>query len=127
MRTNHELGQIYRKPGQNKAYRRTMSSDKLLGKLMRADKAKVTDEIWDEERIQSFLNKPAMGQEPEHYSQLLFAYRSMRPEDFGRFIKAFVAGGGDVNAKSKDGLTLAQVIKDHQKSAAFTSILQQHN
>ena len=104
-----------------------MSSDKLLGKLMRADKAKVTDEIWDEQRIQSFLNKPAMGQEPKHYSQLLFAYRSMRPEDFERFIKAFVAGGGDVNAKSKDGLTLAQVIKSHQKSAAFTSILQQHN
>ena len=127
MRTNHQLSQIYRKPRQNKARRRTMCSDKLPGRLMRADKAKVTDEIWDEQRIQSFLNKPAMGQEPKHYSQLLFAYRSMRPEDFERFIKAFVAGGGDVNAKSKDGLTLAQVIKSHQKSAAFTSILQQHS
>ena len=127
MRTNHQLGQIYRKPGQNKACRRTIVRDKLLGKLMRADKAKVTDEIWDEQRIQSFLNKPAMGQEPKHYSQLLFAYRSMRPEDFERFIKAFVAGGGDVNAKSKDGLTLAQVITSHQKSAAFTRILQLHS
>ena len=104
-----------------------MASSKLLGKLMRADKAKVTDEVWDEQRIQSFLNKPAMGKEPEHYSQLLFAYRSMRPEDFERFIKAFIAGGGDVNAKSKDGLTLAQVIKTHGKSAAFTSILEQHS
>ena len=85
MRTNHELGQIYRKPGQNKACRRTMSSDKLLGKLMRADKAKVTDEIWDEERIQSFLNKPAMGQEPEHYSQLLFAYQEYATRGFWTF------------------------------------------
>ena len=127
MRTNHQLGQIYRKPGQNKACRRTMSSDKLIGKLMRADKAKVTDEIWDEQRIQSFLNKPAMGQEPKHYSQLLFAYRSMRAEDFERFVKAFVAGGGNVNAKNRDGLTLVQVIKSHQKSAAFTSILQLHS
>ena len=44
------------KPGQNKAYRRTMSSDKLPE--IDARKAKVTNEIWDEERIQSFLNKP---------------------------------------------------------------------
>ena len=47
-------------------------------RVMRADKAKVINEIWDDARIDSFLNKGPMGDEPAGFSQLLFAYRSMR-------------------------------------------------
>ena len=48
---------------------------------MRPDKTKVVDEIWDDERIDSFLSKQPMGDEPAEFSLLLNAYRSMRPAD----------------------------------------------
>ena len=81
---------------------------------MRADKAKVVDEIWDEARIESFLNKGPMGDEPEQFSCLLNAYRGMRSEDFARFLEQFKARGGDANAQSKDGRTLLEIIEAHE-------------
>lgn len=94
---------------------------------MRADKAKVIDEVWDDERIRSFLDKPAMGQEPKPYSQLLFAYRSMRAEDFARFVDAFVEAGGDPRARNKEGLSLHEVIATHTRAKDFLAILQQYS
>ena len=90
---------------------------------MRPDKAKVVDEIWDEARIDSFLDKNPMGDESTEYSTLLNAYRSMRPEDFARFIAKFRARGGSIDAKSSDGRTLSQVIAKHEKAAPFQEIL----
>jgi hypothetical protein len=90
---------------------------------MRPDKAKVVDEIWDEARIDSFLDKKAMGDESAEFSTLLNAYRSMRAADFARFIEKFKAQGGSVDAKDKDGRTLAQVIAKHEKATPFKEIL----
>ena len=91
---------------------------------MRADKEKVVDEVWDDARISSFLDKGPMGGEPLEFSQLLHAYRSMRPSDFGRFLDRFKANGGDVNAKSNDGRTLLEIIEHHDKSQEFKELLQ---
>lgn len=93
---------------------------------MRADKTKITDEVWDAERIRGFLNKRAMGQESEQFSQLLFAYRSMRAEDFARFVAVFVEAGGDVKARSKQGLSLQEMISTHTQAAAFVRTLQRY-
>ncbi len=90
---------------------------------MRPDKAKVVDEIWDDERIDSFLGKAPMGGENAEFSTLLNAYRSMRAEDFGRFLAKFKANGGSVDAKSQDGRTLAQFIETHAKAAPFRDLL----
>jgi hypothetical protein len=90
---------------------------------MRPDKAKVVDEIWDDARIDSFLDKGAMGSEPAEFSILLNAYRSMRAEDFARFIDKFTARGGNVNAQDKRGRTLLETIANHDKAAAFKEIL----
>ncbi len=92
---------------------------------MRPDKAKVVDEVWDDARIESFLDKGAMGVEDAEFSQLLHAYRSMRVDDFQRFISKFKARGGRVDAADRQGRTLAQVIAKHSKAAAFIDILQQ--
>ena len=91
---------------------------------MRADKAKVVDEVWDDARIESFLDKGPMGSEPEQFSQLLHAYRSMRPDDFARFLAAFAARGGDKHAQGNDGRTLLQVIERHEKASEFKELLQ---
>lgn len=91
---------------------------------MRADKAKVVDEVWDDARIESFLGKGPMGAETAEFSVLLHAYRSMRAEDFARFLHRFKAQGRDVNAAGRDGRTLLQVISTHSKSAEFVKLLQ---
>ena len=89
---------------------------------MRADKAKVINEIWDDARIDSFLNKEPMGDEPAGFSQLLFAYRSMRVGDFELFLQRFKDAGGDINATNKTGQRLRD-IASHQKSADFLALL----
>ena len=62
----------------------------------RPDKQQVIDEVWDDARIDDFLCKAplAPGEDPD-FSALIYAYRSMRPDDFGRFLSRFVAAGRD--------------------------------
>ena len=91
--------------------------------VMRADKAKVINEIWDDARIESFLNKESMGDEPAEFSQLLFAYRSMRVGDFELFLQRFKDAGGDINATNKIGQRLRDIVASHQKSADFLALL----
>lgn len=90
---------------------------------MRADKIKVIDEVWDDERINSFLTKESLGDEPEDFSRLLHAYRSMRLDDFRIFLERFKAQGGDIRATSKSGETLMDIIKNHRQSANFLALL----
>lgn len=94
---------------------------------MRPDKASVVDEVWDDQRIESFLEKAPMGNESSaDYSVLLNAYRSMRPEDFDRFLHRFTASGRDLNACSNAGATLLATIADHRRGAPFREILTAH-
>ena len=96
------------------------------GPYMRPDKTKVVDEVWDEARIEAFLDKAPMGDERSvDYSALLYAYRSMRPDDFAAFIRMFVGAGRDINAKSNGGETLLATIRDHRHGAPFRAILEE--
>ena len=90
---------------------------------MRADKKKVVDEVWDDERIASFLNKGNMGTEASDYSILLNAYRSMRVEDFARFLPVYRSAGHSLDAAGTDGKTLLATVREHRNSAAFASVL----
>ena len=90
---------------------------------MRADKAKVINEIWDDTRIEFFMNKEPMGEESVEFSQLLFAYRSMRIGDFKLFLHRFKGAGGDINATNKAGQRLRDIVASHQKSADFLALL----
>jgi hypothetical protein len=93
---------------------------------MRPDKAKVVDEIWDEARIRSFLDKTPMGPaQNADFSALLYAYRSMRPNDFARFIDLYLEAGRNLQATSDQGLTLLETIRDHRPAAPFREILEQ--
>ena len=95
---------------------------------MRPDKAKVVDEVFDDERIRSFLDKGPLGEEPSaDFSALLYAYRSMRPEDFGRFVEFFVADSRDLNARNREDQTLADIIASHRHAQPFLDILRAHS
>ena len=92
---------------------------------MRPDKAKVVDEVWDEQRIRSFLDKaplaPGMDRD---FSALLYAYRSMRPGDFEVFIDGFREAGRNLEAKNDHGETLLDSIAQHRLAQPFRDILE---
>ena len=91
---------------------------------MRPDKQKVVDEVWDDERIESFLDKTPMGDEQSRdYSCLLYAYRSMRAGDFERFLDKFTALDRDLNARSNSGETLLETIAGHRHGEPFRVLL----
>jgi hypothetical protein len=95
--------------------------------FMRPDKEKVIDEVFDDERIRSFLDKAPMGNEPDvDFSALLYAYRSMRPGDFARFVELFLDAGRNLQARSRDQQTLADIIREHRHGEPFLDILKQH-
>ena len=58
--------------------------------MLRPDKKKIVDEVWDDLRVKSFLRKspPELPGDPD-FHVLLFAYQSMRAPDFGRFLQFF--------------------------------------
>ena len=90
---------------------------------MRPDKKKVVDEVWDDARIESFLDKQPMGSEDADFSILLHAYRSMRAEDFGRFLPLYLRSGRSLDARSRSGDTLASTIEPHRHAAPFLEAL----
>ena len=99
---------------------------------MRKDKQKVLDEVWDDDRVRSFLGKTVPTQsgtsfpgDPDFYV-LRNAYQSMRPEDFGRFLAFYRAEGRDVCARDGHGRTLAEAIAGHAKAAPFVELLNAH-
>ncbi|MGA0840679.1 MAG: PA4642 family protein [Pseudomonadales bacterium] len=93
----------------------------------RPDKKEVIDEIWDEARIDDFIHKAplAPGEDPD-FSALVYAYRSMRPADFTRFMTRFVAAGRNPSARGRQGQTLRTVITPHRQAAPFLDVLSAH-
>lgn len=91
---------------------------------MRPDKQKVVDEVWDDERVESFLHKAPMGVEPADYSILLNAYRSMRVEDFDRFMLMYRAAGKDPAAPDRHGRSLRDNIASQRLAAPFARVLE---
>ena len=91
---------------------------------VRPDKQKVVDEVWDDARIRAFLDKAPLGEgvDPD-FSVLLYAYRSMRPDDFETFIGYFVQAGRNLEARGEAGETLAELIAAHRHSEPFRRTL----
>jgi hypothetical protein len=91
---------------------------------MRPDKKAIVDEVWDDARIAGFLQKPPMGDgETADFSILLNAYRSMRVEDFVRFLPVYKAAGKSVDAPNKQGQTLSEYIAPQRKAAPFIEVI----
>ncbi len=94
---------------------------------MRPDKKAIVDEVWDDKRIEGFLHKPPMGDgESADFSILLNAYRSMRVEDFARFLPVYKAAGKSVDAPSKHGQSLAEHLAPQRKAVPFIEVINQH-
>ena len=81
----------------------------------------VTDEVWDDERVKSFLALEPYG-ENAAFHVLLKAYRGMRVGDFDRFLKFFTEAGRDLDAKDTKGRTLWEIAANHRQGADFVAL-----
>lgn len=91
---------------------------------LRKDKEKVLGEIFDEERIKTFLNFTAPTGVNADFHLLEKAYRGMRGENFGTFVKLFVESGRDINVVGNEGKTFLQTIKAHRNSEEYVIALE---
>ncbi|GAB5415859.1 MAG: PA4642 family protein [Congregibacter sp.] len=93
---------------------------------MRKDKAKVLDEQWDDDRVASFLEpRPGDGANADHQI-LLRAYRSMRDDDFARFLPMFCEAGRDINARGLEGKTVLEEVNEHRYGEPYAALLREH-
>jgi|SRR5690554_2175047 len=92
---------------------------------LRKDKKKVLGEVFDDERIKSFLSYPAPEGTHADYHVLEKAYRGMREENFATFVGFFQQAGRDLNAAGPTGKTFLQVIRSHRQSEDYILVLEQ--
>ena len=92
---------------------------------MVAGKPQVVNEVWDDARIEQFLHYDPCPGDPEPAFCILYrAYKYMRPEDFERFLKCFIAAGHDPKTPDLSGRSLAEVISTHRHGAPFIALLE---
>ncbi|MDF1820772.1 MAG: PA4642 family protein [Alcanivoracaceae bacterium] len=90
----------------------------------RKDKKKVIGEPMTDEQVRVFLNgEPEAGVDAD-FHVLLRAYRSLRIEDFERFLAFFREQGRNLSATDPQGRSLDQVIATHGTGAAFIEALE---
>jgi len=91
---------------------------------LRKDKEKVLGEVFNEERIKTFMDYTAPTGINADYHVLEKAYRGMRGENFETFLRLFVEAGKDVNAIGPEGKTLLQIVKSHRNSEEYITALE---
>jgi hypothetical protein len=91
---------------------------------MRPDKKSITDEVWDDERVRSFLSPrtPQGGDDPD-FLILLNAYRGMRVDDFVRFLRFYCEEHHDLDARNESGQRFIDVIASHRHGRPFADAM----
>jgi hypothetical protein len=79
----------------------------------------VTDEVWDDDRVKSFLHLVPLGAPAAEFNLLLKAYRGMRAADFERFLVFYMAAGHDLDATDSRARTIWDIIGQHRLGEAF--------
>ncbi|WP_339616445.1 PA4642 family protein [uncultured Gilvimarinus sp.] len=92
---------------------------------LKKDKQKVLGEVFDNERIEGFLQYPAPEGISRDFHLLEKAYRGMREENFETFLTFFKQAGYDLNAKGPNDRTFLQTIKSHRLSDDYIAALEQ--
>ena len=81
---------------------------------MRPDKKTITDEVWDDDRIRSFLvPRAAQGDDEPDFVLLLNA----------RFIVFYAGESHSLNPRNESGQTFVEFIAPHRHAKEFIEIL----
>ena len=93
---------------------------------LKKDKQKVLDEVLDETRIRSFLAiNPPDNVDPD-FNLLEKAYRGMPEEYFDTFLDMFIEAGHNIDAVNPGGLTLLQIVAQHDECKPYMELLKKH-
>ena len=88
------------------------------------DKEKVLDEVWTQDRIESFLDMlPPEGIDADFHA-LHTAYKSMRSDDFEIFVDLFASRGRNLKAKNPFGESVSDIVAQHAHGTPYTRILE---
>jgi hypothetical protein len=90
---------------------------------LKKDKQKVLGEIFDDERVKSFLEYQPPAGVSKDFHLLEKAYRGMNIDNFVTFLRFFVQAGHDLNATNTEGQTLAQIADQHGHGADYVNAL----
>ena len=90
---------------------------------LKKDKQKVLGEVFDDERVKSFLDFQAPKGVSTDYHLLEKAYRGMNIDNFVTFLNFFKEAGYDLNASNPDGKTLMQIAGEHGHGAEYIKAL----
>ena len=81
--------------------------------MLKKDKEKVLGEVFDDERVKSFLDYLPPAGVDRDFHLLEKAYRGMNIDNFETFLNYFREAGYNLNATNPDGKTLAQIASEH--------------
>jgi hypothetical protein len=94
---------------------------------LKKDKKQVIGEVFDEDRLRTFLDiQPPAGVDAD-YHVLEKAYRGMGADNFATFVELFVAAGRNLQARNPAGQTLAEVIAGHRHAEPYLEALSGRN
>ncbi len=92
---------------------------------LKKDKQKVLGEVFDDQRVKSFLDFQAPeGVDPD-FHLLEKAYRGMNIDNFETFLKFFLEAGHNLNATNPEGQTLSEVVGEHRHGEDYLEALKQ--
>ena len=90
---------------------------------LKKDKQKVLGEVFDDERVRSFLNyQPPAGVDGD-FHLLEKAYRGMNLDNFETFLQFFKEAGHNLDAANPEGKTLVQIASEHGHGGDYVGIL----
>jgi hypothetical protein len=94
---------------------------------IKKDKQKVLGEVFDDERIKTFLQLEAPEGVSADFHLLEKSYRGMNIENFDTFLTFFLEEGHDINAENQEGKTLLAIAGEHRHGDDYADALRQHN
>jgi hypothetical protein len=90
---------------------------------LKKDKQKVLGEVFDDERVKSFLDFQAPNGVSNDFHLLEKAYRGMNIDNFITFLNFFKDAGYDLNATNPDNKTLMQIVGEHGHGGDYIKAL----
>lgn len=93
---------------------------------LKKDKQKVLGEVFDDERIKTFLDYEAYGDTNASFHLLEKAYRGMKADNFDTFLGFFKEAGHDINAQNADGESFLTIVTQHRQGDEYAAALKAH-
>ncbi|MDX2369454.1 MAG: PA4642 family protein [Colwellia sp.] len=93
---------------------------------LKKDKQKVLGEVFDDERIKTFLAFEAPEGVSPDFHLLEKAYRGMNIENFDTFLTFFLEAGHNISAQNPKGKTLLAIASEHRHGDEYVDALKKH-